>query len=652
MKHNSIKTIWVAGCLLVAGSPAALGQWQTQSFDLAPGWNAIYTHVDTMHSGIAALANNTPVNEVWMWKPPVSTAQYVTSPDEPSDAKSRWASWKSVLGDNSSVLKRMSGNTAYLVKLGGNVNYTWSVKGKPVPPRYQWTTTGLNFFGVPSVPSNPKSLEDYFADAGYLLQNTKIFAYGGGDISSTNPGQVYGLRKTLAKRGQAYWMDAGTQFNRYFGPFSVKLQSVTGAHFGDHLSAYRLRLRNMTAADLTVTLAGVDSEPVPSGETAIAAAAPVLVRGALDTATLAYAHSVLSAGAQTWTLKPAGTVGSEVEVVLGLDRTTMTGVSGTLYASLLRLTDSLGHSQVDIPVSGKVGSSEGLWIGKAGVSQVRHSLATDTTTFGEVGSAYPLRLILHKEKLSGVTVSRDGAHTVVTQGTGKTVTVTSLPRPLYAGEAIAFSGGGVLTLTANAPANSVVLTGDLTGASIAEDETGGANRLKLLQRVFVGTLASGNTGVAVKQSLLDPDELDTAQRISCIHLPVSINNLPWVCGGDLASGQAISVTVDVGYNDQASNPFVHTYHPDHDNLAADFKTVQPVGRESYKIRREIKLTFEPPGRGFASLTRTGRQLLGTYEETMTLFGLATSGAANEKSYAMKGAFVLNRISDIATLETE
>ena len=56
--------------------------------------------------------------------------------------------------------------------------------------------------------------------------------------------------------------------------------------------------------------------------------------------------------------------------------------------------------------------------------------------------------------------------------------------------------------------------------------------------------------------------------------------------------------------------------------------------------------------GFASLTRTGRQLLGTYEETMTLFGLATSGAANEKSYAMKGAFALNRISDIATLETE
>jgi hypothetical protein len=224
---------------------------------------------------------------------------------------------------------------------------------------------------------------------------------------------------------------------------------------------------------------------------------------------------------------------------------------------------------------------------------------------------------------------------------------------LYAGEAIGFSGGGVLTLTANAPANSVLLTGTLTGADIAQDETGGANRLKMLQRVFVGTLASGNDGVASRESLLDVANLETSQRISCVHLPVSESNLPWVCGGgDLVPGQVVSVTVDVGHNDQASNPFLHTYHPDHDNLAADFKTVQPVGRESYRIGREIKLTIESPGSGFTSLTRTGTQLAGSYEETMTLFGLATSGAANQKSYAMKGAFVLNRISDIATLTTE
>ena len=922
-------------CLLVAGSPIALAQWQTQSFDLAPGWNAIYTHVDTTHSGIAALASGTQVEEVWMWQPPASTAQYVTTPDLPSDAKSRWASWKSGLGDNSSVLKRMPANSAYLVKLGGSDNYTWSVKGKPVAPRYQWTTSGLNFFGVPSVPSSPKSLEDYFGFAGYLLQNTKIFAYGGGEISASNPGQVYGLRTTLAKRGQAYWMDAGTKFNRYFGPFSVKLQSLGGAHFGDNLSAYRLRLRNMTSADLTVSLAGVDSESVPSGETAIAGAAPVLVRGALDTTTLGYAHAVLSEGAQSWTLQPSGAIGSEVEVVLGLNRSAMSGDEGTLYASLLRFTDSLGHSQVDIPVTGKVGTSKGLWIGAVGVTKVRHSLTTDTTTFGNVGSAFPMRLIMHKEKFSGVktvnsgitvesgvmavaaatqsngvtvtvsetpraysigdiltfsgggvlTLTADAAagataltgdlaladiaiaetvsaavgqgtnvsvsvaglprayrsgdqvafsgggvlllaadaaagattltgaltganiadgetaksggerargsnpgitvgtsitatadaaqgngvtvavsetpraysigdiltfsgggaltltadadagataltgdlaladiataetidHGTVAQGSGvriwvsplsaafkagdllefsgggkltltepapagftllkgdlavadvaqsETVTswvagetavsvaVTGLSRPLYSGEKVVFEGGGSLTLTSNAPANTTVLTGTLRGGDLASGENGGADRIKLLQRAFVGTLASGNLGVAVKQSLLDVSKLDSAQRVSCVHLPVSESGQPWVCDGDIGTGKSVSVTVDIGYNDQASNPFVHTYHPDHDNLTADFKATQPVGRESYRIKRDIKLTFEPPGSDFVSLTRTGRQLIGSYEETLTLYGLATSGAANEKSYAMKGTFVLNRISDIATLETE
>ena len=236
--------------------------------------------------------------------------------------------------------------------------------------------------------------------------------------------------------------------------------------------------------------------------------------------------------------------------------------------------------------------------------------------------------------------------------TAVSVAVTGLSRPLYSGEKVVFEGGGSLTLTSNAPANTTVLTGTLRGGDLASGENGGSDRIKLLQRAFVGTLASGNVGVAVKQSLLDASKLDSAQRVSCVHLPVSESGQPWVCDGDIGTGKSVSVTVDIGYNDQASNPFVHTYHPDHDNLTADFKATQPVGRESYRIKRDIKLTFEPPGSDFVSLTRTGRQLIGSYEETLTLYGLATSGAANEKSYAMKGTFVLNRISDIATLETE
>jgi hypothetical protein len=887
---NTIHKTWMAGAMLIAMAPFANAQWQEQELKLVPGWNAVYLHVDSTHSGIADLAASTEVQEVWLWQPKLSTAQYVTNPDAPADAKSSWASWKLRLGDASSTLKRMPGNSAYLVKLGGTVDFTWKILGKPVPAQYQWTTSGLNFIGVPSVAGNgAPSLEDYFSPAGDLLLVTDIFTYGGGDLGPTNPGQVYGLRTTKADRGKAFWMRSGTKFNRYFGPFDLKLQSPDGVHFGKNLSAYRVRLSNLTGADLTVKLTEVPSaaapNPLPNGETAITGRAPVIVRGELNTSTLSYGHAALSDGPQSWTLKPLGEVGSQVEVVLGLDRSKMDGAAGSLYASVLRFTDSLGtgaqgYSQRDIPVSGTVGSSEGLWVGAVGINKVRNtmkavdpkdstrSISTDTDTFGDVASPYPLRLIIHREHLGGVTAinpgvtvsgavpQEDGVDVTVSatsrafptgtqiafsggglltltadaasgattltgnltvedladsetansgatqdtlsdagvigltvgssvttgagesQGTGVDVTVAATPRAyaagdaltfsgggvltltadaaagvttltgdltvddiasgetvtadvaqgtgvgvnvaattrdysigdrigfsgggiltltadaatgattlagdltvadladgavaaswtagstativavdntsrkMYAGEVLSFSGGGNLTLTANAAVNSTLLTGNLSGGNIGLAETGQTDRLRLMQRAYVGILDGDVAGVATTESLLKAGTLANARRVSSTHLPVSATNAPWSCAGELAAGQTLSVTVEVGYDDQGSNPFLHTYHPDHDNLSADFKTVEPVGRESYRIKRQITLTFSNPAATFSGLTSGGRQLVGEYEETMTLYGLVGDSQPNEKRFAMKGEFVINRISDIATLTME
>jgi hypothetical protein len=887
---NTIHKTWMAGAILLAMAPFANAQWQEQELKLVPGWNAVYLHVDSTHSGIADLAASTEVQEVWLWQPKLSTAQYVTNPDAPADAKSSWASWKLRLGDASSTLKRMLGNSAYLVKLGGTVDFTWKILGKPVPAQYQWTTSGLNFIGVPSVAGNgAPSLEDYFSPAGDLLLVTDIFTYGGGDLGPTNPGQVYGLRTTKADRGKAFWMRSGTKFNRYFGPFDLKLQSPDGVHFGKNLSAYRVRLSNLTGADLTVKLTEVPSaaapNPLPNGETAITGRAPVIVRGELNTSTLSYGHAALSDGPQSWTLKPLGEVGSQVEVVLGLDRSKMDGAAGSLYASVLRFTDSLGtgaqgYSQRDIPVSGMVGSSEGLWVGAVGINKVRNtmkavdpkdstrSISTDTDTFGDVASPYPLRLIIHREHLGGVTainpgvtvsgavLQGDGVDVTVSatsrafptgtqiafsggglltltadaasgattltgnltvedladsetansgatqdtlsdageigltvgssvttgagesQGTGVDVTVAATPRAyaagdaltfsgggvltltadaaagvttltgdltvddiasgetvtadvaqgtgvgvnvaattrdysigdrigfsgggiltltadaatgattlagdltvadladgavaaswtagstativavdntsrkMYAGEVLSFSGGGNLTLTANAAVNSTLLTGNLSGGNIGLAETGQTDRLRLMQRAYVGILDGDVAGVATTESLLKAGTLANARRVSSTHLPVSATNAPWSCAGELAAGQTLSVTVEVGYDDQGSNPFLHTYHPDHDNLSADFKTVEPVGRESYRIKRQITLTFSNPAATFSGLTSGGRQLVGEYEETMTLYGLVGDSQPNEKRFAMKGEFVINRISDIATLTME
>lgn len=872
----------IAVLMFACGSLTAVGQWQTQSLTLSPGWNAVYLHVDSMHSGIAAMANGTPVEEVWLWQPELTTAQYVTNPDAPADSKSRWASWKSGLGDASSVLKRMPGNAAYLIKLGGGDDFTWQILGKPVPAQYQWTTSGLNFFGVPSLAgSNAPSLEDYFGPAGDLLRVTDIFAYVGGDLGPSNPSQVYGLRTSKADRGKAFWMRSGTRFNRYFGPFELKLQSPEGVDFGDNLSAYRVRIKNLTGADLKVTLTGVNSEvapnPLPEGEKVITAPAPVIIRGDLNSQTLAYSHDALSDGPQNWTLKPLGEVGSEVEVVLGLDRSSMTGNAGAFYASILRFTDDLGHSQRDIPVSGTVGSSEGLWIGGVSINKVRNtmkaqdpndstrSIRTDTDTFGDVARPYPLRLIIHREHLGGVSVINPGVTVseTATQGTGVNVTVATTSRAFPSGTQIAFSGGGLLTLTEDAASGATTLTGDLTKADLAVGETansgavqdiitnpgvtvssgvtagasvsigngvdvlvtstprdylagdtltfsgggelkltsdadlgattltgdltvsdiasgevvaanvspgtglsvnvaattrdyssgdqiefngggiltlsedaltgsvtlfgdltvadladgeaavlwragstaasvavdnisrkmyagevlsftGGAkliltenadvnstllkgnltggninlaemgqtDRLRLLQRAYVGVLEGDVVGIATKQSLLKEGTLTSARRISSTHLPVSVANVPWNCNGELAAGKVLNVTVEIDYNDQGSNPFLHTYHPDHDNLSADFKSLEPVGSESYRIKRQITLTFSSPPTSFSGLTSGGRQLVGQYEETMTLYGLVGDSQPNEKRFAMKGEFVINRVSDIATLTME
>jgi hypothetical protein len=53
----------------------------------------------------------------------------------------------------------------------------------------------------------------------------------------------------------------------------------------------------------------------------------------------------------------------------------------------------------------------------------------------------------------------------------------------------------------------------------------------------------------------------------------------------------LSFTVPLDYRDP-SNPFVHIYHPDHDNKDERFTpTLLPAGRESPNINRTITLTF-------------------------------------------------------------
>jgi hypothetical protein len=585
--------------VLPAGLSRVHAQWLTQRFDLKAGWNAVFLHVDASHAPIGSLLADDPnasIEEIWLWKPEISTQQFVQTPQEPTGG-SQWLAWKRTQ-NLTSPLQNLMPNAAYLVRVRSEVaNHTWQLKGKPVVPKYEWTTSGLNFFGFPTVPTTPPTFDGFLAEAPAEFQRTaEIYRYPGGELGAGNPVRVFALRTTPVKRGEAYWIRSGDIYNNYYGPFELISGGSGTVAFGDSLRSISLRLRNQTARSLTVTLNLAASESAP-GQNNVLPVPPLLIRGALNPTNLTYAYSALTVGVpMAWTLSAAGQPGSEVEVVVGLDRSVLTGTPGDLLAGLLRFTDSLGLSQVDVGVSATIGSTTGLWVGAAAVTQVGHYLKSYA-----------------RDSADNLLVSSNGNYVV----TGTNTSLGSVPSTYP------------LRLIVHNPASGSA---------------------RLFQRIFVGPNASSNTIVANREVMLNRGLLAQARRISASHLPFTDANEGWSFSGLLARSGTVTASVTNRFNNHFSNPFLHTYHPDHDNLDARFLNELPQGSESYTLIRDISLNVTPSADDFDSRTAAAATLSGQYAETVRLLGLARAGNTfDTRTFEVRGIFVLNRLTDIATV---
>ncbi len=583
--------------LLVVGGTSSYAQWQTQNVLVKPGWSAIYLHVDASYQSLDDMVGSdlqNPISELWLWEAPSSTLQYLTSPQTPVSGGSQWGNWARINLGVTSTINALVPNAAYLVHSVATTNYIWHVKGKPVAPNYLWASSGLNFFDFPTPSSGAPAFDAFLSLAPTLQSAITIYQYQGGNLGPINPSQLFAYHTTPVTRGQAFWMRAGSVYNNYFGPFQVALQSGGGVSFADSSSQYSVHLKNETATNVVVTLRLLPSEAPPAGQTPIVDIPPLLVRGALNTTNLTYGSTALPVGSvQTFSLAPQGQAGSDLVVVLGLNRYAMNGSTGSQYAGVLQFTDNLGFSEIDVPVSATVSSSAGLWVGSALVSQVSSYLKTYQT-----------------DENNDPVVSSNGNYTVTSVNTN---------------------------LGAVASPFSLRLIVHNTGTNAV-----------LLQRVYYGLAQGTNTIISTTESLLDPAHLDTARRITATHLPWSPANTPWPFTGQFAQGGLLTTTAVENYDDQASNPFLHTYHPDHDNLDATFQNQLPQGSESFQITRQITLNISPPGSDFTSLTTASQIVSGTYAETITLGGV---GGAT-RNFNVAGTFALNRISSIPILLTQ
>jgi hypothetical protein len=583
----------VRAILIAAGFTfSASAQWITQSFNLAPGWNAVYFHVDARHALLDQMVGEdaaNPIQEIWLWQPSPATAQFVTSPQTPTIGGSQWVSWDRSSASGS-PLQSIPGNAACLVRVGGTANYLWQVKGKVVPPDYLWTSTGLNFIGFPTPENSATTFERFLSPAPAFYQAAQVFAYSGGDLGANNPAQVFALRTKPVTRGQAFWIRSGNTYNSYFGPFELSLDDSAGVRFGSELGQGRLRLRNLTAAALTLTVRLLNSEAPPTGQTPIKQLPPLLMRGALNTTNLTYSYSNLVTTAQTVVLAPSGQIGSQAEVVVGLNRFQMTGQVGDLFVGILRLTDSTGLSQVDVPVTAEVASLAGLWVGEAAVTSVNQYLKSYATN--EDGT---LQTTVDGAYVSNQTNSNPGA----------------VPKPF--------------------PLRLII-------------HNDGTNSY-LLQRAFHGLDSNSNLVVATQERFLNAALLNSARRISSVHLPWSAANNGWLFDVPLGAASSMTVTVPLSYADQSSNPFLHTYHPDHSGMDATGRNPLARGQHAYDITRVMTLTIAAPDDDFASLTGNSGVVRGNYTENVTLRGIDD----NARQFQSSGQFSLNRISSVATL---
>jgi hypothetical protein len=616
---------WFPIAWLLLGLHAA-AQWSTQTISLVTGWNAVYLHVDVTNQALDSWVGSDPLNpiaEIWEWIPSSGTIQFIQDPSIPVGTNTHWVAWNRN-GTPGTGLQYLRGNAAYLVR--ATTNYTWGILGQPVAPRYLWTGTGLNFIGFPTPSNQPPTFDTFLSPVPDFAINAEIFNYPGGPLGPANPAPVLDLTTQPVTRGQAFWLRA-PQFNKYYGAISVDLGSASRINFRDNLQQSSFRLINSTSTNLSVTLTLMDSDSPPPGQTPIAGTPPLLLRGPVNLTNLTYSYQSLSAPFML-TLSPAGQPGSDVEVVLGLNRSTMSAYDpGTQFAGILRITDSLGYSQLDVPVSAQAGCTVGLYVGSALINQLQQYL-TEYITAADLPTLSNILAQLNLTNSDAVSYVIDPDNNRVRR------------------QARVNGGLQVTYLTRDVSQTNTSVAAPYPIRLILHNAYG--TNVTLLQRVYVGMDVSSNSIVAVRQSLIDPARLSSAHRISSVHFPWSpeSSNLGWNAqSGALAIGQTLRFIVPVEADNFASNPFLHTYHPDHDNLDERFQNAAPAGTESYRVVRSISLQVNPPGDGFDAIVAAASRMSGIYHETITVSGVP----GQARSFDIGGYFSLNLISPVPTL---
>ncbi len=589
------KRLYAALALIAGLLPvAAWAQWMEQSIPLVAGWNAIHLKVNPAETACSTVFSDTKITQVSWWNRD-------RLDDGTGSAVSDFCTWYRNSAEPS-TFGRVIGGKRYLVKTTAAT--TLKVKGTPAIPNGKIYLGEMNLVGVevPTYTSDSTTYFEYFTPFASSLASTPYFF-----ISTANESVRLSDSVKVTNPSKAIWLStAGEGEATYMGPFELALEGGSAVMAWTTTTAARsLTIKNVTSAARKLTIKRETSLTPPTGQGTLAGAVELTIES-IDWSA-GYAKRVYKPLTFPFTTNIAAGATFDFRVRPNLAKMPVKTTPGAAYQSILAISDAgskIGSEtrtegtclyRVGVRSDGALAASQinpaGLWVGTVALAQVNRAKT--------LGSAQPewdaeaLMTAPHPFQFRLIVhVADDGTTTVLKE---------------------------VFTAMKSASAPAADLLTD-----------------KATAIAFRGLYPNG-----------------TIRRTASANFPF-MKPLTLRGGEFMSAGSELSATFTQAYDDK-TNPFVHAFHPQHDNLAFNNKKPskkasgdEGVGEyESWGVTRTVTLKFLADDPSDAAGDNWNRTVTGG-EYTERVQGLIGLG----KPIITRGIFRLSKVNDTAELTTQ
>lgn len=574
---HAVQLLILVACF---GAGRVLAADLSQTITLKPGWNAIHIELEPNEKDIGTVFAGIPVRSVWRWIPGKDTGQFIRDPAEGLESIEGWFAWFPEPRPDSMLtnLFTIDGGTSYLVRMPDQESPRQLViHGVPRYIKQSWRANDFTLTGLPVTTSNAPTFNEYFSRSP-AHQGQPIYRLDNAD-GRWKP--VAGT--TPINANEAYWIYTHGN-SRYQGRMSLVLDQGESLEFSAAFSEIRFVLRNLSGSHGSFQIERIGGTRVP------------LAIRVEDEET----HEVGWPDLHNIEVLDAP-VDEDVFVTLAVRRSQLTadrmeqalavtdengqrillhvGVNSIQPGALARPGGSQAKAGGDNPLA-----LAGLWVGSIEINAVSEAQRAGVEP-KPTGTSFSQRVLIHVNAQGQARLLKD-----VIQMWEEGTTRPSSVDPDYE--------------EMETPGRYVLITNkDLIG-------------------LYSGVAGRDGTAVGVRLSSVAYDFVGETLDFSGVFGP----------GGQLTAAVVIPSNLP-------TNPFLHRYHPDHNNLDEHFLGYQ---EEAYPVVRNLQLVFTADDPQGGSAPDWGDSVLGgTFSETIT--GL------HRNPIHTAGTFRLNRASAVTVL---